>query len=248
MNWLILRGLVREQRHWGNFASEFEAKLKTKDPNARVYCIDFPGFGTESERASPASIDGIVDDLRARWKTMVGDQSESCLMAVSLGGMVAMNWVARFPSDFKRLVLINSSVSGLSPIHHRLQPRNYLTILSLFAETDLAAREETILKMTSNLKGEALKKQARYNASVAKVIRKKDALSQIFAATRFRPPSKIEIPVLVLAAKGDTLVHYSCSEKIAEHFSAEIQYHETANHDLALDDSEWVSERIKEWV
>jgi pimeloyl-ACP methyl ester carboxylesterase len=248
MNWLILRGLVREQRHWGDFKPEFENGLRKRDPEARVFGLDFAGFGTESERVSPATIDGIVDDLRARWRALDGEGKEWCLLSVSLGGMVAMNWTSRFPEDFKKLVLINSSVGGLSPLFKRMQPRNIPTILSLFLEDDIRRREERILSITTNLKGDSLTKRADWQGGFAKPVRPRDAAAQILAAIRFRAPERIRIPVLVLTSKGDTLVHYSCSERIAEHFGAEIRIHESANHDLPTDAPEWVSEQVRAWI
>jgi pimeloyl-ACP methyl ester carboxylesterase len=247
MNWLILRGLVREQRHWGEFASQLEAGLKEKDPSAKVFTLDFAGFGTESDRLSPATIDGIVDDLRTRWSAL-GASGEWGLLAVSLGGMVAMNWTSRFTRDFAKLVLINSSVGGLSPLFRRMQPRNIPTILSLFFERNIRSREERILSITTNLKGDALKKRADWQGGFAKVVRPRDAAAQIFAAVRFRAPARIGIPVLVLTSKGDTLVHYSCSESIARHFGAELRIHETANHDLPTDDPDWVSAQVRSWA
>jgi len=248
MKWLILRGLVREQKHWGNFPVEFERGLKEKDPEAKVYCLDAPGFGTEHARPSPTSISGIVDDFRSRWQRLRSPNDEWCLLAISLGGMIAMDWTSRYPQDFKKAVLINSSVGGLSPIHHRMRPVNYPVIASLFAIRDLAKREEKILSLTTNLTSDQIKEKARIQAQFAKPIRKKDAAAQIFAATRFRPPARIEIPVLVLAAKGDQLVNYSCSEQIAKHFGAQIIYHDTANHDLSTDDPEWISAQVRNWV
>jgi len=61
-NWLILRGLAREQRHWGPFVDIFEAKV----PGSRVHTLDLPGVGTECQRDSPATVAGIVSDLRER--------------------------------------------------------------------------------------------------------------------------------------------------------------------------------------
>ena len=159
-----------------------------------------------------------------------------------------MNWTSRYPSDFKKLVLINSSVGGLSPLFRRMQPANIPTILSLFFERNVRSREARILSITTSLKGEALEKRADWQGGFAKVIRPRDAAAQIFAAVRFRAPARISIPVLVLTSKGDTLVHYSCSESIARHFQADLRIHETANHDLPTDDPDWVSAQVRSWV
>jgi pimeloyl-ACP methyl ester carboxylesterase len=249
MKWLILRGLIREQRHWGDFKRDFEAFLRKTDPAAEVHGLDFPGFGTEADRPSPFSIDGIVDDLRGRWQKLHRDPDEPwSLLAISLGGMVAMNWTSRHPGDFKRLVLINSSATGLSPLHKRMKPENYPHILSLFGVTDILSRERKILELTSNLRGEALEARARRHAGFAQKVRKRDAIAQIVSAIRFRPPGAIPVPLLVVSGRGDCLVDSSCSERIAEKFQGRLVTHETANHDLAIDDSRWLMEQIAFWL
>ena len=249
MKWLILRGLVREQRHWGSYKDDFEVFLRSTEPESQVHSLDFPGFGTEIARASPFSIDEIVDDLRARWKTLKASPAETwCLLAVSLGGMVAMNWTSRYPNDFKRLVLINSSATGLSPLTKRMKPENYPRVLSLFLESDIASRERKILEMTTNLKGTALQERAKAHAGFALKVRKKDAFAQILAALRFKTPSQITVPLLVVGGQGDQLVDVSCSEKIARNFNGTLVTHPTANHDLALDEPQWLMEQIRTWV
>ncbi|NDG83806.1 MAG: alpha/beta fold hydrolase [Proteobacteria bacterium] len=248
MKWLILRGLVREQRHWGEFKTEFEAFLRETDPGAEVFSLDFPGFGTEAHRPSPFTIDGIVDDLRARWQKLRSADETWCLLAISLGGMVAMNWTSRYASDFKRLVLINSSATGLSPLHKRMKPENYPKVLSLFGVSDLLMRERRILELTSNIRGQALEERARRHAAFALKVKKRDAFAQMVSAVRFRPPESIPVPLLVVAGKGDSLVDYSCSEKLAEKYRGKIVYHETANHDLVLDEPCWLMEQVRSWA
>ncbi len=249
MNWLILRGLVREQRHWGDFRGELEESLRAHRADTQVHALDFPGFGSEASRESPYSIDAIVDDLRGRWLALSsGSNQKWGLLAVSLGGMVAMNWTSRYPMDFGRLVLINSSATGLSPLYKRLKPENYPAILSLFAEKDIARREKRILELTTNLRGADLDDRAKKHASFALKVRKKDALAQIVAAIRFRPPLRIETPVLVLASKGDQLVDYSCSEQIALRFKGKLELNDHANHDLPLDDPKWVIGHVTSWL
>ncbi len=249
MKWLILRGLVREQRHWGPFKAEFERYLQARDPSAAVHALDFPGFGTERARPSPFSIEEIVDDLRARWRALKTDPAEPWnLLAVSLGGMVAMSWVSRYPEDFGRLVLINSSARGLSPLHRRMKPENYPRVLALFLEQDIAARERKILEMTTNLSGKALLERADVHAAFALKVNRRDALAQICSAIRFRPPARIPVPLLVVGGKGDRLVDASCSERIAEKYRGKLVLHETANHDLALDEPRWLMEQIDAWI
>src|SRR5262245_38107773 len=98
MRWLLLRGLTREARHWGRFPAILEATL-----GARTACVDLPGVGTEAGKLSPISIPEIVDHVRARWSR---EGEEWSLLGISLGGMIAAEWVYRFPTDFARVVLI----------------------------------------------------------------------------------------------------------------------------------------------
>ena len=91
VDWLMLRGMAREQRHWGRFPEALRASLG----GDRLHCLDLPGTGTEHARGTPASIRGIKDDVRARWLQLKAQQPGPWgLIAISLGGMVAMRWCA----------------------------------------------------------------------------------------------------------------------------------------------------------
>lgn len=249
MNWLILRGLVREQRHWGDFKDVFEARLREANPKARVHTLDLPGFGTEVSRTSPKTISGIVHDLRGRWVTLKQSSHEEWgILAVSLGGMVAAHWASHHHEDFKRVVLINSSMSGLSPLHHRMMPSNYPRIIKLLISKNLVEREKKILSMTTNLDIQNILKQAEKQAEYGRDVNRLNAVRQMIAAIQFKPPKKIHAPVLVLVGKGDRLVSPKCSEAIASHFGAKLISHPTANHDLATDDSKWIADQVATWT
>ena len=51
MNWLFLRGLARDARHWGPFPHIFEERV----PEAKVFTLDLAGMGTERRRNAPIS-------------------------------------------------------------------------------------------------------------------------------------------------------------------------------------------------
>ncbi len=250
MKWLILRGLVREQRHWGDFKKQFENDLKKNDPDAQIFALDFPGFGTEAHRYSPSTIAEIVTDLRSRWKKLAeaDPSSEWGLFAMSLGGMVSLDWCSRYPNDFKKLVLVNSSVNGLSPIHHRMKPKNYPKLFSMLLKDEIAKREKQILEMTTNLQGADLEMRAKDYASFALEVRKRDAIFQLIAAIRFRPPQKVTTPMLILRSLGDELVAPSCSQAIANFYQAPMFTHPAANHDLPTDAPAWIGEQVNAWL
>ncbi|MBC7397056.1 MAG: alpha/beta hydrolase [Bdellovibrionales bacterium] len=247
MKWLILRGLIREQRHWGNFPQVFEERLKKTDAQSRVYTLDFPGFGKEASRTSPFTISGIVDDLRKRWIRLSAGEDWSVL-SISMGGMVALDWSARYPNDFKKLVLINSSIRETSAFYRRLKPKNYQTFVTFLFNSEVRAQEEAILRMTTNLEEVAIKARAEFYSGFALPVRKRDAVAQLYSAATFKAPGKIGVPALVLASRQDQLVDVSCSIELAKKYRAEIRLHPNANHDLPMDEPDWVSEQVSEWA
>jgi pimeloyl-ACP methyl ester carboxylesterase len=245
MRVLMLRGLAREKRHWGTFPRMFAERL-----GAQVHTLDLAGFGTESARLSPTSIQAITDDTRARFlaERPPGD-GPWMLLAISLGGMVALDWAARFPADFNRVVVINTS-SALSSPFRRFRPGNYPRIVRAITATDALDRERSILKITVNrtdLDREAI---AREWAAWAQERRPQHAsfARQLYAATRSKLPKKIEIPVLVLASTADRLVSYRCSERIARALDAKLALHHAGGHDLSIDAPEWLCDESARFI
>ena len=241
MRWLLLRGLTRERRHWARFPEIFESTV-----GDRTSMVDLPGVGTEAGMRSPTSIPEIVDDIRHRWPKNGGPWS---LLGISLGGMIAVDWVHRFPSDFDRVVLINSSAGGLSPARHRLRFANLPQLIKSVVDRDLVERELGILGLTTanHAKNRILAEEwAGYLREAPP--KPRVALAQILAAARFRPPQRLPIPALILSSEGDRFTDPSCSRRLAEHFGAELRLHPSAGHDLPLDDPEWVAGQVASWI
>lgn len=239
-NWLLLRGLTRDQRHWEGFPDEFRTRL-----GATVRTIDPPGFGTQNTRTSPRSVPAITDDIRARFRP---EGSEWSLLGISLGGMMAMDWCARYPDDFQRCVVVNTSARETLDLR-RLNPR-VLPVLAGRSFRSDHAHESAVLGLTSNsprVDREALAHSwARYQQdarpSTASI------LGQLVAAATFRLPQRIPVPLLVLAAAGDRLAPHHMSEAIAARYGAPLHLHPDAGHDLPLDDAGWVLDRIADWL
>ena len=245
MNFLLLRGLAREQRHWGDFV-----EVLASQTGARVHTLDLPGMGTENRRPSPANVDAIVLDVRRRWLT-VRAQHEGAwrLLGVSLGGMVAMAWAARFVDDFERLILVNTSAGNLSPPWRRMRPSVLPRLSRALLETGGVTRELAILRATTTrLSPERARAIAERWAELAheRPIGRRAILGQLLAASRFRAPSRVATPTLVLGAAGDPLTHPDCARAVADHFGARLAVHPDGGHDLMLDDAAWVAARVKE--
>ncbi len=245
VRWLLLRGLAREKRHWGAFPERFAAGT-----GAAVTCLDLPGMGSEVAVDVPTSIAGITDHLRQRWLAARADGAGPAgVFAVSLGGMILMDWCTRYPQDFARAVVVCSSAGNLSPFHHRLKPDQLPTLLGAVLGRDAVARERRVLSMVTNLQPD-VDALARTWAGYAQTITPKRAavVRQLWAASRFRAPDALPVPLFVLGTKADRFVDPRCTERLAAHFGVSPRWHDTAGHDLPSDAPDWVIEQVRGWV
>lgn len=244
--WLLLRGLTRERGHWGDFAQRWAADLPE---GARVLTPDLAGNGTRWQVRSPASVPGLVADLRAHLRDQ-GLPPPYHVIAMSLGAMVTVEWAHRHPTELLDAVLINTSLKPFSPMWHRLQPRWWPVIARLLISQASAAEwERCILAMTTRHPpdAEAVLRHWEHLRSVHPV-QTMNGLRQLWAAARYRSPrSAPPVPVLLLNAEGDRLVHPRCSAVLAEQWGVRLIRHPTAGHDLPLDAGPWVRQQLLNW-
>ncbi len=238
MNWLLLRGLGRHSGFWHKFPKQLEEEL-----SVQTLCLDLPGLN--GEKTSFITIDDIVDEMRSAWLDKKGS-GEWSIMAISLGGMIALNWCSRYPQDFSNVVTINSSDRLESSLFERLTPTAIKYLAKIVMDKNIRGKEKKVLEVTTNLVDinkdlldyfEMIGKNS--GMTVPLVIR------QLWAAFRFRAPRKLVTPYLVLTSKGDQFVKYHCSEKLAKKYGARLRVHDTAGHDIPMDDPNWVIEQIK---
>ena len=244
-HWVFLRGLVREQRHWEDFPHRFNEVF----PSARVHLVDLPGNGDLYYRRSPLTVSAMVDAVRAELTTR-NINGPISVLAISLGGMVAIDWMKRFPSEIQQAVIINTSLRGMGSFAERLIPENYWEIFKrITLNPTPLAREKTILAISSNLYRH--KEALAYKwVSYAKErpVSEKNAIRQLLAATRYKAPKSCPHDrVLLLASKQDRLVSVRCSEKLAQAWQWPLRIHPIAGHDLPLDDSNWILQQISQW-
>lgn len=248
--WILLRGLVREQAHWNGFADRLAATL---GEGHHVMCMDLPGNGLRYRDRSPTRIAGMVDAAREDL-TRRGVDGPINLVALSLGGMVAMDWLRRYPQQVAAAALINSSAAPVSPFWHRLKPVNYLPIIrrGVFGR-DRLKRERQILEITTHRLTDADKDRiAREFLRIdqARPVSSANMLRQLWAAARFRAPRNLPSgrPVLVISAAADRLVDPRCSDALAARWSAQRAVHPDGGHDLSLDDPGWLADTLAGWA
>lgn len=253
--WLLLRGLAREARHWGSFPQDLRAALEVNGKAVRVEALDLPGAGRYSEMKSPLTIAGITDFVRDKYldirerQRLNGERpaSKTFLVAVSLGGMIAARWLERWPDDLAGCVLVNTSFRGVSPVFHRLSPPAVMHLSRILRTKSEIDRETHVLKMISNrpeLHEETAKAWAKFQ--LERPVSIENFSRQLLAAALFRPTlEKPSCSVLVVGSRGDRMVSPECSTQIANRWQAQFVQHPDAGHDLPLDDPRWLIEQIR---
>lgn len=251
--WFFIRGLMREAAHWEDFPTVFESAF----PNSKVVMLDLPGTGKNWQSKCPLSVtemaEAIRNDARKYLENSVrehGKNPKCYLLAISLGGMVALEWLQRFPDEIKGGVFINMSLAGVNPFYQRLKPKAWLPLLDIALTKDVKAREKKVLSLTtSQFQIEESSLAERVAAYERHPVTKENFIRQLIAASRFRPQlKKTQLPVLLLNSLGDRLVDSSCSSLIQSQWNWELKTHPKANHDLPLEDPQWVITQVREWL
>jgi pimeloyl-ACP methyl ester carboxylesterase len=242
----LLRGLVREKAHWGDFPETLKQKL----PDWDFHFVEIPGVGEFHHLTTPASLEEMVDFMRERNKHLFTADSECMILALSLGGMIARCWMERYPDDFTRAILVNTSFRGLSPIWRRLQPAAILEFAKIFFTPDVSTREKNILALVSNNKDAHPVHLKNWDeVQKQRPVSRKSFINQVIAAIKYRPPLSPPKPrLLILSGAQDRLCHYSCSIEIYKKWRGSIRIHPTSGHDIPIDASEWVIDKITEWI
>lgn len=242
--WILLRGLTREARHWGDFPAQLAEAL----PGSQVLTFDLPGNGARHSERSPATVEAMADGCEVQ-RAGLGEAVN--VIAMSLGAMVAVAWAQRHPGALRSAVLINTSLRPFSPIHHRLRPAHYPALLRLALGATPRQWEETVLRLTSRHAGtpraELLEQWLSYRSDCP--VSRANALRQLWAASRYRaPPEPPALPLLLLSSAQDGLVDPRCSAALARAWHCPLRQHPTAGHDLPLDDGPWVLSQVADWL
>ena len=61
----------------------------------------------------------------------VSESNNWHLVAISMGGMIAIEWSKLFPKDFKSMVILNTSASGICLPFERLRPWGLLQLIKV---------------------------------------------------------------------------------------------------------------------
>lgn len=145
-SFVFVRGLVREAGHWGSFIQEMQQAF----PDSSIHCIDLPGAGVHFQKDTPLTVAGIVREMRQDFLRLnLNKEKPTVLLAVSLGGMIAAQWMQDHPADFNYAVLVNTSYRNFSPIWKRLKPEALAKLVKVPMLKGVE-KEHRILEVVSN--------------------------------------------------------------------------------------------------
>ncbi|WP_158587190.1 alpha/beta fold hydrolase [Motilimonas pumila] len=231
---VLLRGLFREQRHWG----EFTQLLQQSQSGCDVIAIDTLGNGQVAHRRSPLDIETYADHIMAELASYQG--RPIILIGLSLGGMIALACPHRGTLPLQHIIAINSSCN-MSPWYQRFHIEKVL--MGLWQawrwrerDQDTSLIEAAILRFTTlsqHRNQRLLQRWSQYRkqnrAPISHLIR------QLYAALRFTFVPSDNVTVSFIAASQDQLVNPECSQNMAKRQGSQVHFIEAAGHDAGLD-------------
>lgn len=241
---VLLRGLARGRHHWGGFVDLVRRSL----PDCRVVCLDLAGNGDRFREPSPSDIHQAVADIRGQLQCRYSSASPCHVLGLSLGGMIALQWLHDYPDEVAQAVVINTSHAGLCDTRQRMQPGAMWRLLAA-AWLPPAASERLILSLTMNTRPSPAWLAHCVRLSRTQPVTSANLYRQVKVARSFDTALDIDPPrVLLVASEKDRLADAGCSRAIADHFGFAFASHPTAGHELPMDDGPWLAGTIKTFL
>lgn len=238
-NWILLRGLIRGSFHW----HRFPALLAEAFPEDKIHLFDLPGNGLRHLEDSPTTIQDYTDDIRFLARHL----DNIHIIAVSLGGMVTLEWLSYYPKEVASAFVINTSLGDTGPFYKRLNYLNYPNIAKSFL-ADISTREKLILDITANnlkVHNEVLEN----NITMAQKypVSRRNFFRQLIAGkkTRYNPLLENYKNIYFMTSANDRLVHCENTFNLCRKLNIEPIIHPWAGHDLTLDDPEFVVQKCQ---
>ena len=238
--WILVRGLMRDQRHWQDFIESLSAEVTAFDVD--VIAMDSLGNGVFSHERSPLTITAyaraLLEQLEANDNNIIG---------LSMGGMIAIEMARLAPEKVSKIVVINASAANLSPWYRRFSLHAVFTAYRMRNRTPgIDCLEATALKLSSERFGGSYAISKHWSElRLESRVQFLNALRQLWACTWFRCCDSLQQPIVVFSGKLDKLVSPECSGSIAEHYRCQHIDFNNAGHDVSLDSSAALIAQLK---
>lgn len=242
----LVRGLVRSLEYSPEsnkiLASELNKLLKA---DVKVHSFELAGNGRLFQKESPASIEGMIAKLKEQYKKYKRKDASAYMIAISMGGMIGINWLNTHENDYEKAFIFNSSLPKFCSLFERLLPESIPTLFSGALSSDPVYREKQIQKIIINHKDknkDIWKKWAEVSRQMPVSI--KNSARQLWAAMRSPNPEKVSTPLFIGVSENDRMVSSDCSKRMAKAWNVPLFTHPTAGHDILNDDPEWLAQIV----
>lgn len=207
---VLLHGFPLDSRMW-------EAQRADLSSRARVITPDLPGFGKSSPPA-PFTIESMADDIHV-FLQAIG--ALPCILGgLSMGGYVALNYVLKYPSDLRGLILVDTRSEAEN--EQGKQGRQKMIDL-VRASGPKAVADQMQPKMLSRDTVEHRPAQVRILRQMMEACPAK-TIEYALAAMRNRRDvsgdlSSIKVPTLILVGDADSITPPSMAEAMQQKIS-----------------------------
>ncbi len=242
---VLLRGWLRDSRHWEDFPTHLQAECRIRGISPQILTPDLPGNGARWQEQSPASIKEIF----ARTRPNIEVKRPLYLLGLSMGGMVATEWLHQRPQEVKGMILVNSSMRPFSRPWERLKPKAWLRILGQMLSQP-QPREELIMELTLSKPFQNSDRLSTWLQWYREMpVSQQSAYRQLVAAACYKAPFSYPppLPVLVISSMDDQLVSPVCSQKIAEAWQADFRS-VPGGHDLPVEQPRLLAQEVSQWL
>jgi len=234
---VLIRGLSRSVEHWDLFPEE----LSRNFPGAKLIYLELPGNGFRHTEKSPLSIRGFVESMRGDYLNQRGDDKGPVFfIAISLGGMIASEWLRLYPGDGDGIVLITTSNGRFSFPWQRLRPGSISTGIAFAMASSAKERELVIWKrvVSRPVLPDVLERYTEIQ--IKNPVSLSNTFRQLIAAGFYSRPPVVDLPALYIGSFSDRLVSYKCTLALARKSGKECLMHPDAGHEIPLDDPVWL--------
>jgi pimeloyl-ACP methyl ester carboxylesterase len=240
---LLVRGLTRSSRYWGELREHLAASF-------HLLVTDNRGSGQSDATWPPYSTKGMADDHAAVLDA--AGEARVHVFGISLGGMISQHIALRHAARVNRLILGCTTAGGRSAVRI---PRNAVIDL---VRAGVGPIDRATRKIASRLLSEETIRQRPevveqwIAIALGEPRRRKGFLGQILAAGQhdaYRDLPRIAAPTLVLTGDADRLIPPENSRILADRVpGARLRFIPGAGHDFPTDRPEETAAAIREFL
>jgi len=213
--------------------------------------MDLPGAGRLYDQPALASIEEMADFLHQTYQHSLDSAEEKkVLLATSLAGNVALDWLLRYPADFSGAALVGTGLKGVCDSKKRVQPEAKEQFVDIFLTSDVNKREQKFLSINSNLQqhNDSLL-QAWVQIQQRHPVSKTTLMKQTVAGMLYQPPKEVPIvPLLIVGSQADQIVAPECIRAVHAHLGGQLAMHPTSGHGIPIDAPLWLADTFAHWI